>query len=298
LSAEAVIQPLVATCSWRDFVQLTKPRITLMVGVTTAVGFLLASQDGISWLVLLHTVLGTAFLGSGASTLNQVLEVDADARMRRTANRPLPAGRMETEMALAFGAAISITGKLYLALAVNLLTAALGALTLAGYVFVYTPMKRKSTLATLVGALPGALPPMMGYTAAAGKIDAVAWMLFGILFLWQIPHFLAIAWMYRVDYERGGLRMLTEGDETGERTSRQMILYAAALVPVSLLPSILGVAGGLYFTGAILLNAGFVASTVVFGRNHTAHSARRVLLVSVVYLPMMLILMVADQVGG
>lgn len=296
MSAEAVTQPTVEI-RWRDFLELTKPRITLMVGVTTLVGFLLASRGGADPWVLLATLLGTALLGSGASALNQVLEVDADSRMRRTENRPLPAGRLDAETALAFGAALSITGMLLLALAVNLLTAALGALTLTGYVFVYTPLKRKSTLATLVGAIPGALPPMMGYAGARGEIDAVAWMLFGILFLWQVPHFLAIAWMYRVDYQNGGLRMLTEGDETGGRTSRQMILYAAALAPVSLLPAVLGVSGNLYFAGAVLLNAGFVASAIAFGLSHSAHAARRVLLVSVVYLPMTLILMVANQVA-
>ncbi len=297
MSVEAVTQPTVEIC-WRDFLELTKPRITVMVAVTTLVGFLLGSSGGVDAWVLLSTLLGTALLGSGASALNQVLEIDADSRMRRTANRPLPAGRLELETALAFGAAISIAGMLLLAFTVNFLTAALGALTLTGYVFVYTPMKRKSALATLVGAIPGALPPMMGYAGAKGEIDAVAWMLFGILFLWQIPHFLAIAWMYRVDYKNGGLRTLADGDETGERTSRQMILYAAALAPVSLLPAVLGVSGALYFAGAIVLNAGFVASAVAFGLSHTAHNARRVLLVSVVYLPMTLILMVANQVGG
>ena len=280
---------------WADFAELTKPRITLMVALTTAAGFMLAASRPLPWDLLINTLLGTALIASGASTLNQVIERRTDARMRRTANRPIPAGRLAPSTAMIFGLALSAAGAFYLALAVNLLTGLIGALTLASYVLIYTPLKRKSSLATLVGAVPGAAPPMMGCTAASGELDALAWALFGILFFWQMPHFLAIAWIYRTDYERGGFPLLTLGNVSGPRTARQMMLYAAALIPVSLLPNAIGVSGWPYFIGALLLGLAFLGFCVAFSVSHTSRAARRLLLASVVYLPIVLGLMVADQ---
>ncbi|MEM6455012.1 MAG: heme o synthase [Acidobacteriota bacterium] len=279
-----------------DLFSLAKPRITFMVALTTAVGFLLASPRPLDWLALLHALIGTALVAGGASALNQVVEQHIDARMQRTARRPLPSGRLSRELGLAFGVALSIVGMAYLAIWVNLTTAVLGALTLAGYVFVYTPMKRVSSLSTIVGAVPGAVPPMMGVTAVTGRVDALAWALFGILFVWQMPHFLAIAWMYRSDYARGGFPMLTVLDEGGDQTARQMLLWAAALLPVSLLPSVLGVSGLPYLLGAVVLSSVFLGYAWAFTRGYSRQAARRVLLVSVLYLPVMLILLLVDRV--
>lgn len=278
-----------------DYLALTKPRITLMVVLTTAVGFVLASPAPVSWLLLLHTVIGTALVASGASTLNMVIERATDARMRRTAQRPLPAGRMKTWPAALYGVALSALGIAYLAGLVNVLTAALGAFTLIGYVAIYTPMKRLSSLATIVGAVPGAVPPMMGVTAALGHADSLAWALFGILFLWQMPHFLAIAWLYRSDYARGGFPMLSVNDPRGRRTARQMVLYSAALLPVSLLPSALGSVGLVYAAGALSAGVVFLAYSWAFAYDVSLRAARRVLLVSVLYLPAVLGLLVLDR---
>lgn len=279
----------------QDFVALAKVRITMMVVLTTAVGFVMAAPRPLDWLLFLNAIIGTALVSSGASALNQVIERDRDARMRRTARRPLAARRLSREQGLAFGVALAIIGMLYLAVLVNLLTAVLGALTLAGYVFVYTPMKRFSSLATIVGAVPGAVPPMMGVSAATNSVDALAWALFGLLFFWQMPHFLAIAWLYRSDYERGGFPMLTVIDRAGSATARQMALWAAALVPVSLLPTVLGFSGPIYFTGALVVGLVFFGYSLAFGRGHSLGAARRVLLVSVVYLPAVLGLLLVDQ---
>jgi len=279
-----------------DLAELTKARITLMVMVTAAAGFLLASAGSVDVVRLVHALVGTGLVAAGAGVLNQVLERDVDALMRRTADRPIPAGRIDPDAALSLGVAVSVAGLAYLALTVNLLTSMLGAATLAAYLFVYTPMKRISSLATLIGAIPGAVPPMMGWTAARDSIDAGAWALFGILFLWQLPHFLAIAWMYRADYERGGFPMLPVLDPEGGRTARQMILYAAALVPVSLLPSALGLTGAVYFLGALALGLAFLGFAFAFDRARNGRAARHLLLVSVIYLPAILAVMVLDRV--
>lgn len=292
MSVDAI--PLEPSARWSDFLGLTKPRITSMVALTTATGFLLTAPRPIAWAVLVHALLGTALVASGASALNQVIERHTDARMRRTANRPLPAGRLQTETALVFGVTIAIVGMAYLALLVNVLTAVVGAVTLGLYVCVYTPMKRRSSLSTLVGAIPGAMPPMMGCTAASGVLGTEAWILFGILFLWQMPHFLAIAWIYRSDYERGGFPLLALGHLPGIRTARQMVLYSAALIPVSLLPTVLGFTGATYLVGAAVLGLVFLAYSFGFGLAQNAPAARRLLLASVVYLPIVLLLMVAD----
>lgn len=277
-----------------DLSALTKPRITLMVVLTTAVGYAVATPQ-FHWLVFLHTLAGTALLASGSSVYNQWLERRNDARMQRTAQRPLPAGRMHPGVAFALASALSAAGFVWLWLAVNPLTAWVGLATLVLYVIVYTPMKRWTSLNTVVGAIPGAMPPMMGCTAATGSLGPIAWALFGILFLWQMPHFLAIAWLYRTDYEAGGLPMLPVGDPDGRRTSLQMALYAVALVPVSILPTVLGFTDLVYLGGAFLLGAAYFLVALRFGRSLDARDARKLLLASVAYLPALLILMVVDR---
>ncbi len=276
-----------------DLAAMTKPGITLMVALTTALGFLLAGGAVLS-LQLAAALSGTCLVAAGASVLNQFWERASDALMRRTAGRPLPAGRLDPDLALLFGVALGIAGLLELALAVNALTAALGAAALAGYVFVYTPLKKVSSLATVVGAIPGALPPMMGWCAVRGEIDLAAWALFGILFFWQMPHFLAIAWLCREDYARGGFPMLPVLDPGGTWTGRQSVLYGAALVPVSLLPSLLGLAGGLYFGGALALGLAYLACGP---RRRSTAGARRLMLASLLYLPAVLAVLLLDRLA-
>ena len=280
-----------------DLIELTKPRITLMVVLTAGIGMLLASEGGLSFELVLHTLLGTALLSAGSSVLNQVLERDLDALMQRTADRPLPAGRLGADAALLFGVALAIGGLVELAAGVNLLTALLGAVALAGYVFVYTPLKRYSSLATLVGAVPGAIPPLMGWAAVENQVGAGGWVRFAILFLWQLPHFLAIAWLCREDYARAGFPMLPVIEPNGRSTARQMILYGAALLPVSLLPTILGLTGLTYFLGTLALGSFFLAFCVAFSLSFSRQAARRVLLISVLYLPAVLAVMVLDRVS-
>jgi protoheme IX farnesyltransferase len=275
-----------------DLMELTKPRITLLVLVTTAVGFYMGSFDGINYLLLFHAILGTALVASGASALNQYVERHLDARMIRTRNRPLPDGRLQTNEALAFSIAISIAGIIYLLYFVNALTAALGFATLAGYILVYTPLKTRTALCTLIGAFPGAAPPVMGWTAARGEIDAVALSLFAILFLWQMPHFFAIAWIFTEDYVRAGFSMHV----SGERTGRQIIFFCCVLIPVSVLPTVLGLTGITYLVGAILMGfiyLGYGFAVALFRSNTYAH---RLLRVSIIYLPALLVLMMLDKV--
>lgn len=279
-----------------DLAELTKPRITLMVVLTAGIGLWLASGGEVSLGLALHTLLGTGLLAAGSSALNQVLEQDLDALMTRTADRPLPAGRMDPDVALIFGVALSIVGLLELTVFVNLLVALLGTVALAGYIFLYTPLKRVSSLATVIGAIPGAIPPLMGWAAVTDRLDAGAWVLFGILFLWQLPHFLAIAWMCREDYARAGLPMLPVVEPDGRSTARQMVLYGAALLPVSLLPTVLGLTGPTYFLGTLTLGCFFLGVCVVFALRFSTQAARRVLLVSVFYLPAVLLVMVLDRV--
>lgn len=279
-----------------DLVELTKPRITLMVVLTAGIGLLLASGGDLAVALVIHTLLGTGLLAAGSSALNQVLERDLDALMQRTAQRPLPAGRMHPDTALLFGVTIAIIGLMELTLFVNLLTALLGTLALASYVFLYTPLKRVSSLATVIGAIPGAIPPLMGWTAVTNEIALGAWVLFGILFLWQLPHFLAIAWMCREDYARAGLPMLPVVEPDGRSTARQMVLWGAALLPVSLMPTILGLTGITYFLGTLTLGCFFLGVCVAFSLSFSTQAARRVLLVSVLYLPAVLVVMVLDRV--
>jgi len=278
------------------YAELTKPRLTLLVLVTTAAGAYLGSSSIVDpWLVA-RTLLGTWLVASGASALNQVMECDADAVMRRTQSRPIPSGRMQPLEALRFGVAFAIAGLVVLALGVNLLTSVLAAVTLASYLFLYTPMKRRTALCTLVGAVPGAIPPMIGWAAVRGTLTVEAWVLFAVLFLWQLPHFLAIAWLYREDYERAGFPMLPVIEPDGGSTARQAVLYAAALLPVSLLPTVLGLSGAVYFIGALLLGVAFLVIGSGLLSERTRARAVRLFVASIAYLPLLLTLMVCDKV--
>jgi heme o synthase len=276
-----------------DFVELTKPRITALVLLTAAVGYAVAGR-GFSAGAFLLFLVGTALVCGGASALNQYLEREADARMVRTSRRPIPAGRLRPDDARNFGMAISAVGLLILA-AVNPLTLALGAVSLLLYVFAYTPLKRVTSLCTVVGAVPGALPPLMGWAAARGTLGAAGWALFAILFLWQLPHFLAIGWLYREDYARGGFPMLAVTDRDGASSGRQALLYATALLPVTLLAGMLAGAGNGYLWGALVLGVGFLACAVVFAWKRSIAAARFLFLASVLYLPVLLGLMVFDR---
>ncbi|HYK83005.1 MAG TPA: heme o synthase [Gemmatimonadales bacterium] len=274
---------------------MTKPRITQLVLLTAAAGFYVGAPAGVDVVRLLHTLLGVALVAAGTNAFNQWRERDVDARMRRTQGRPLPSGRVSPRAAARFAALISVAGLLYLALTVNRLTAGLAAVTLASYVLLYTPLKRKTTLNTLIGAVPGALPIVGGWTAAGGALGPAVAALFAILFLWQLPHFLALAWIYREDYRRGGLAMLSVVDPEGRQTARMALLYALALVPVSLLPTLFGVTGAGYFYGALALGLTYAAVAGALGRAVTTARAWRVFLVSIVYLPALLTLMVLDK---
>ncbi len=279
-----------------DLAEMTKPGITLMVVLTAGLGFLLAGGETFSFLLLVYTLLGTGLVSGGASVLNHVIERETDALMQRTANRPLPTGRMDPDVALLFGVAVAVAGLLVLYLAANPLTALLGAAALAGYVFVYTPLKRVSSLATIIGAIPGAIPPMMGWSAVRNEIDLAAWGLFGLLFFWQMPHFLAIAWLCREDYAKGGFPLLTVNDPDGTRTARQAVLWGAALIPVSLLPSVFGLMGGLYFAGALVLGLVYLAFGIGFARSRSTPRARWLMLASILYFPAVLLVMLLDRV--
>jgi len=275
-----------------DYVELTKPRVAVLVLFTVAAGFLLAARSTPDLVALLHTLAGTALVAAGASALNQLLERQSDALMRRTENRPLPSGRLHPLEVFCFGLGMGLAGLIYLALALRQpLCVLVAGLTFVSYVFLYTPLKRRTTLNTLIGAVPGALPPVIGWTAGGGSIGPEVGVLFLILFLWQVPHFLAIAWIYRQDYARAGLRMLSVVDDTGSMTARQMVLYAMALVPVSLSPVILGQAGWLFAGVAFALGLAFLLTTLGFMRQVSAASARRVLRASLVYLPAMFALL-------
>lgn len=280
-----------------DLVELAKPTITVMVLVTAATGFLLGTET-VEWRLLLLTLLGTGLVSAGGSALNHAVEHETDALMRRTANRPIPSGRLAVEPAVYYGSLLATSGVLVLLLWVDPLTALLGGLAVVLYVLVYTPLKRITSLATVVGAVPGAVPPLMGWTAARGGIDAGGVVLFAILFLWQLPHFLAIAWLCRVDYAEAGFPMISVVEPSGRSTARQMVLYCAALVPVSLLPSVLGLAGATYFLGALTLGLVFLGFCLVFPLRFTAASARNVLLASVAYLPALLGVLLLDRVAG
>jgi heme o synthase len=279
-----------------DYYELTKPRMNFLVVVTTLVGFYMAAAEhGIDWVLLINTVLGTALTAAGAATLNQYLERDADRLMPRTRNRPLPSGRIAPVEALAFGAGLSFAGVAHLTFAVNAITALLGAITLASYLFVYTPLKRVTSLNTVVGAVPGAIPPMMGVTAVHGAVTPAAIALFAILFFWQMPHFLAIAILYRRDYAAGGFKMLPVVDGDLSTTSRMIVLYGAALIPVTLAPPLLGMAGPVYFTVAVLLGLAFLTFGLSCAATRTRDDARKLFFASIIYLPLLLAVMMLDR---
>jgi len=289
--ADAAVRP-----HWlADFVSLTKPRLNLLVLVTTLVGLYLASPDGVPGVLLLHTLLGTTLVAGGAAALNQAWEHDTDRLMRRTARRPLPGGRLRLADGVVFGIALSAAGLIELAFGANLMAAAVAAATLVSYVLVYTPLKTRTSLATLVGAIPGALPPMIGWAAATGEITLAAWVLFGIVFFWQMPHFLAIAWMYRGEYEAAGIPLLPVLEPDGRRTGQQALIYAAALWPVSLLPALVGLAGPTYSIVATVLGLGFIGLSGAFARRRSMVSARRLFLYSITYLPILWATLLVDR---
>jgi protoheme IX farnesyltransferase len=290
----------------RDYIELTKPRITWLILMSTGIGFFFGLPAAANWwefvksiplLALLHTVIGTGLIASGTAALNQWYEREADRKMRRTAMRPLPCGKMSARNACLFGIALSVAGFLELWLGVNLLAGLIGAFTLSSYLFVYTPMKQRTWWSTTVGAIPGAMPPMIGFAAAAGTLTRESWVLFAILFLWQFPHFYSIAWMYKEDYARAGIRMLPVVEPDCRSTARQIVLYGLALIPVSLVPSLLGMTGRIYLAGALLLGLWFLYSGVRVAVDRTALRARAVLIVSVLYLPLIYGLMLIDRPG-
>jgi protoheme IX farnesyltransferase len=281
---------------WVDYYELTKPRMNFLVVVTTMVGFYMAAGGrGIDWVLLVNALLGTALTAAGSAALNQYIERDLDALMPRTRNRPLPAGRVTPVEVLVYGILLSIGGVAHLSATVNATTAVLGAVTLGTYLLVYTPLKRRTSLNTVVGAVPGAIPPMMGVTAVHGAVTPEAVALFLILFFWQMPHFLAIAIMYRRDYASGGFKMLPVVDEDLSMTSRMIVLYGMALVPASLVPLTVRMAGAAYFTAAVLMGLAFLSYGVSCAASRTRADARKLFFASIIYLPVLLAVMMADR---
>jgi protoheme IX farnesyltransferase len=275
----------------RDYLELSKSRIVMMVLITTAAGYLFAAPR-VDWALLINTLVGTALVAAGTNALNQYVEREYDGKMRRTRLRPLPDGRISPRAALLFSVAISVIGTAYLGLAVNWLTAALGAFTLTSYIFIYTPLKRVSTICTLIGAIPGAIPPLMGWTAATGSLGTGGWIVFAILFFWQLPHFMAISWMYRDDYARGGFAMLAVRDQDGQATARHAVLYSFALLAVSVLPPLFGLATFIYLAGAVLAGAALTIASFGFLASRTPVRARRLFMASNIYLIVMMTLLV------
>ena len=278
-----------------DYAALAKPRLNVLVVASALAGYAMGGGTASNVPALLWTVIGTALVAGGASAFNQIIERDTDGLMRRTRMRPLPDGRLLPMEAFAFASVLSLGGLLILAAGVNRLSAAVALATLASYVLVYTPLKRRSSLATVIGAIPGALPPVIGWAAADGTLAQGAWILFGIVFLWQLPHFLAIAWMYREDYARAGFPMLPVVEPDGRSTGRQAVIYAAALLPVALAPTLVGMSGTLYFAGALILTVGFLAAAGRFAATRAVADARRLFFSSIIYLPIIWILMIADR---
>ena len=298
----AAASPLPAeiVAGWRgklaDYWTLTKPEVNSLVIASTLAGFYLGWRGAMNYWMMFHTLAGTLLVASGTATLNQWMEREHDARMRRTANRPLPAGRLSSAEAFWFGILLSVGGGLYLGLAVNLLASALALLTLASYLLLYTPLKRKTPYCTLVGAFPGAMPPLIGWAAARGSLSLEAWVLYAILFFWQFPHLLSIAWMYREDYARAGLLMLPQNDPQGRRAAQQILATSIVLLPISLLPNLLGQVGWIYFLGALPLGLALLYYGVLTAKVRSKPLARRLLLASVFYLPLIFGLMIVDKI--
>ena len=296
VSADVINPSATSEKSWPAVIaDLTKARLTTLVLLTTLVGFYLGWRGPMNFLLMFHTLLGTGLVAAGAAALNQLLEREYDAKMHRTQNRPLPSGRMQPTTVMLFGGISSVVGLIYLALLVNLLTSVIGAVTLASYLFIYTPLKRVTWLNTLVGAIPGALPPLMGWTAARNELSGEGWALFAILAFWQLPHFFAIAWMYRDEYARGGFVMLPNVDADGTRTGQQAVSNTIALMIVSLCPFVFGICGRTYLASALVLGIGFLFYAIQFSRQLTVARARQLFFVSILYLPLLLVAMCWDK---
>jgi len=278
------------------YFELTKPRIAFMLVLTSAAGFYLGANRVFDALLFVNSMIGILLLAFGVATLNQVWEKDTDALMERTAKRPLPTQKLSSIEALVFGVSLCVVAEIYLAFLVNSLTAVLGLIVIVGYVLLYTPLKTRTSASTAVGALPGALPPLMGWTAAANEITLGAWVLFAMLFLWQFPHFLAIAWMYREQYAKAGILMLPVVEPEGKITAQQIVIFTILLLPVSLAPFFIGFAGLIYLIGASVLGAWFLWTSVQAARAKSIEKARKLLLVSVIYLPLIFLLMVFDKI--
>jgi protoheme IX farnesyltransferase len=277
------------------YLALTKPDVSFLVVMTTVAGYALGTHGPLDWLRMAHTVFGTTLIAAGTSALNHYIERDTDALMRRTASRPLPSGQLQPREALWFGASLIVVGTLYLALATNPLATLLGIFTSVSYLCAYTPLKSRTTLATMVGAFPGAVPPLIGWAAARGSISVDAWILYAVLFLWQFPHFDAIAWMYREDYARAGIKMLPVVDREGKRTFREILWTAALLVPVSLLPAVTGLAGARYFFGALVLGMMLVEVCLWAAAAKSNVRAKWLMHATVLHLPLLLGLLIYDK---
>jgi protoheme IX farnesyltransferase len=301
---EVLSQPLVEQVDDQDniatllaaYLELTKPRILVLLLLIALAGFGMAVQNWYNILVL-HLIVGISLIGAATGTLNQWWEQATDAEMRRTQNRPLPANRISSTKAFLFGFVSSILGVGYLAYFINPLSGLIGLFTVVSYLLFYTPLKRKTTLSTVIGAFPGATPPLIGWVAVHNQIDVAGAVLFLIMFLWQFPHFLAIAWMYREDYDRAGIRMLPIVEPSGFVTGRQILLYALVLLPVSLLPTIIGIAGNIYFVGALILSSWYLYCSFLTAKECSWQKARYLLQVSVIYLPLLFILMLLDRIA-
>jgi len=278
------------------YVALTKPDVSFLVLITTAAGYYMGARGPVNWLHMLQTVFATMLIAAGTAALNHYIERESDRYMRRTASRPLPSGVLQPGQALAFGIALSVAGAIALYVVAGWLASALGVITCVGYLFAYTPLKKRTVWATFVGAFPGAIPPMIGWVAATGSLDRGAWLLFGILFLWQFPHFHAIAWMYREDYARAGIQMLPVVDPEGKRTFRQIIWTAVGLIGVSLLPSVLGLTGMMYFFGSLVVSLGLLQVCVWAASQRTNVRAKWLMHATVMHIPLLLGFMVYDKI--
>jgi heme o synthase len=279
-----------------DFVALAKPRLNMLVVASSLAGYVIGGGDMSNAMMVVSTVLGTGLVAGGASGFNQVIERQPDSLMRRTRLRPVPDGRLQPGESLLFAAAIGMSGLVVLGAGVNLLSASVALVTLLIYVLIYTPLKRRSSFATVVGAIPGALPPVIGWAGARGALSEGGWVLFAIVFLWQLPHFLAIAWMYREDYERAGFPMLPVIEPDGRSTGRQAVYYCAALLPVSLAPTLVGLTTTAYFAAALVLGLLFLALTLQFARTRAVPDARRLFFGSIIYLPLLWTVMIVFRV--
>jgi protoheme IX farnesyltransferase len=278
------------------YVALTKPDVSFLVLMTTAAGYYMGARGPVNWLNMVQTVFATMLIAAGTAALNHYIERDSDRHMRRTASRPLPSGVLQPKEALAFGVTLSVAGALDLYFTAGPLAALLGSVTCLSYLLAYTPLKKRTVWATFVGAFPGAVPPMIGWVAASGSLDRGAWLLFGILFFWQFPHFHAIAWMYREDYARAGILMLPVVDPEGKRTFRQIILTAAALIAVALLPAVVGLAGVLYFFGALVVSVALLQVCLWAAALKTNVRAKWLMHATVMHIPLLLGLMVYDKI--